>query len=114
MEVDAAANKTKQNEEEEEEEDDEDAATKKGVPQLLEFRSSSSAGDHCGAKLGPYRLRADPREKSLRQGHVFQQCNGENSEEHFFLYREGNEWWVSKRVGWRSGGCILRAKVMKE
>jgi hypothetical protein len=56
---------------------------------LLELRSTSSAGEYQGQKLGLYYLTTDQREESPRQGLVYRQlhCGPGGSETQYYLYR---------------------------
>jgi len=82
-----------------------------GTPFFLELRSTSGAGDYCGSRLGLYRT------ESLRQGLVFRQLHDDRGgAQQNYLYRSGDYWWVSDKVGgekncYPSFQAYMRAKV---
>jgi len=84
---------------------------KQGPPNMVELRSSGGAGEWRGSCLGLFQLLPDDVSddgKGGSQGPVYRQLHdGDNWQ--MYLYRAGDFWWVSNKVGVEVGR--LRAKV---
>jgi len=91
----------------------EERKNEKGLVYYVDHNTRTTswpAGEYHGSKMGLYQLLPDGAEKGDGQGPVYRQRHdGDN--EHNYLYRVGEFWWVSTEAGKEIG--FMKSKVVR-